>query len=97
MIGEITNETNSADAFALLHVPWVSGYAFGYVTLETIHSVVLILNVQGSDWRLVGKPSHQFSILVSFTNLDRSSVFPPMHDYCVLFVDWLLDHSVASQ
>jgi hypothetical protein len=30
-IGEITNQSNSADAFALLHVPWACGYAFGYV------------------------------------------------------------------
>lgn len=34
MVGEITDETNSADAFALLHAPWASGYAIGYVGIE---------------------------------------------------------------
>ncbi|KAJ3505011.1 hypothetical protein NLJ89_g7641 [Agrocybe chaxingu] len=29
MIGEITDHTNSASAFALLHVPWALGYSFG--------------------------------------------------------------------
>ena len=29
MVGEITDHTNSADAFALLHVPWAVGSSFG--------------------------------------------------------------------
>ncbi|KAF8898208.1 member of major facilitator superfamily multidrug-resistance, DHA1 sub-family [Gymnopilus junonius] len=29
MVGEITDHTNSADAFALLHVPWAAGSSFG--------------------------------------------------------------------
>jgi len=30
IIGEITDHTNSADAFAMLHVPWAIGTSFGY-------------------------------------------------------------------
>lgn len=29
MVGEITDHTNKADAFALLHVPWAVGSSFG--------------------------------------------------------------------
>ena len=29
VVGEITDSTNSADAFALLHVPWSVGSSFG--------------------------------------------------------------------
>ncbi|KAF8810044.1 member of major facilitator superfamily multidrug-resistance, DHA1 sub-family [Phlegmacium glaucopus] len=29
IVGEITDQTNSADAFAMLHVPWAIGTAFG--------------------------------------------------------------------
>ncbi|KAF5317946.1 hypothetical protein D9619_012266 [Psilocybe cf. subviscida] len=29
VVGEITDSTNSADAFALLHVPWAAGSSFG--------------------------------------------------------------------
>ncbi|KDR81939.1 hypothetical protein GALMADRAFT_59708 [Galerina marginata CBS 339.88] len=32
MVGEITDHTNSADAFALLHVPWAVGSSFGAFT-----------------------------------------------------------------
>ncbi|KJA21098.1 hypothetical protein HYPSUDRAFT_141201 [Hypholoma sublateritium FD-334 SS-4] len=32
MVGEITDHTNSADAFALLHVPWAVGSSFGALT-----------------------------------------------------------------
>ena len=28
--GEITDYTNSSDAFAMLHVPWTVGASFGY-------------------------------------------------------------------
>jgi hypothetical protein len=28
--GEITDHTNSSDAFAMLHVPWAIGSSFGY-------------------------------------------------------------------
>ena len=28
--GEITDYTNSSDAFAMLHVPWAIGSSFGY-------------------------------------------------------------------
>ena len=31
VVGEITDHTNSADAFAMLHVPWAIGTSFGYV------------------------------------------------------------------
>ena len=30
IVGEITDHTNSADAFAMLHVPWAIGVSFGY-------------------------------------------------------------------
>ncbi|KAF8968270.1 major facilitator superfamily domain-containing protein [Flammula alnicola] len=32
MVGEITDHSNSADAFALLHVPWAVGSSFGALT-----------------------------------------------------------------
>jgi hypothetical protein len=38
IVGEITDHTNSADAFAMLHVPWAIGTSFGYdkhLSLET--------------------------------------------------------------
>lgn len=31
MMGEITDESNRPDSFALLHVPWAGGYALGFV------------------------------------------------------------------
>jgi hypothetical protein len=30
IIGEITDHTNSSDAFAMLHIPWAIGSSFGY-------------------------------------------------------------------
>ena len=30
VVGEITDHTNSSDAFALLHIPWALGSSFGY-------------------------------------------------------------------
>ena len=98
MIGEITNESNSADAFALLHVPWVSGYAFGYVgSLETSQQFsVLIWCVQGSDWWMAGSPSEQFSDLVSCANVERSSVSTPMFDCGMLVSSGLLDTRIIS-
>lgn len=30
IIGEITDHTNSSDAFAMLHMPWAIGSSFGY-------------------------------------------------------------------
>lgn len=48
MIGEITDDTNSADAFALLHVPWVTGYSFGFVVFMKPQSWSLIPVIQGT-------------------------------------------------
>lgn len=47
MIGEVTNESNQADAFALLHVPWASGYGFGYVRTGICLAVVTHLGFPG--------------------------------------------------
>jgi hypothetical protein len=47
MIGEITDDTNSADAFALLHVPWTTGYSFGFVLFMKLQS-----------WSLTGYTGH---------------------------------------
>ena len=56
IVGEITDHTNSADAFAMLHVPWAMGTSFGY---EIHHSPemklsqwLLLLNLQRTGWRL---------------------------------------------
>jgi len=98
VIGEITNESNSADAFALLHIPWASGYAFGYVSFWKQAGVFdAILCVQGSDRWMAGKPSPPLSVHVLCANMDRPSLFPPMFDCGVLYNSWLFDNRLVSQ